>query len=337
MGSAISNILGAFSLGLLFQKEACIFFDRSSRIYTTLLLSLTIIIAVPVSLDISSKAAHKTIGVVLIAIFAIYYLSIAWLIWRGILSSPESDSDSESDSQSGSSSWDEEDASENVAARSSMPPESSTQNRNNTVTQIETQAFSCSDSTPLLQDAAATPHEPGSLHYHSHSVSPRHYLTRARFMAKHALLTLLNFTLLLLSAYVLTSTSSTIVLALGISDGLFGLVILSLATTLPEKFVAVVSARKSASGIVVANTVGSNIFLLSLGLGVWFLGSEDHAGAGRDTSGAVEVATLVLATGTLTGIVWMKRVGLWWARVLGAGMVGGYIAFIVLEFTSLRE
>jgi len=46
VGSSISNILGAFSLGLIFRKdESQIIFDRSSKIYTLLFLLLTIPIA----------------------------------------------------------------------------------------------------------------------------------------------------------------------------------------------------------------------------------------------------------------------------------------------------
>jgi Ca2+/Na+ antiporter len=54
----------------------------------------------------------------------------------------------------------------------------------------------------------------------------------------------------------------------GISDVLFGVIILAIATTLPEKFIAVVSGHRGHVGILVANTAGSNIFPLALCAGI---------------------------------------------------------------------
>jgi Ca2+/Na+ antiporter len=70
------------------------------------------------------------------------------------------------------------------------------------------------------------------------------------------------------SSYVLSYAASNLVDEFGISDVLFGIVILSIATTIPEKFVSVISGFRGQAGIIVANTVGSNIFLLSLCMGV---------------------------------------------------------------------
>ncbi|KAG0133808.1 hypothetical protein HOY82DRAFT_639650 [Tuber indicum] len=50
----------------------------------------------------------------------------------------------------------------------------------------------------------------------------------------------------------------------GISDVLFGIIILAIVTTLPEKFVTIMSSSRGYTGILVANTAGSNIFLLTL-------------------------------------------------------------------------
>ena len=100
VGSAISNVLGAFSLGLIFRKDKKpIVFDRSSRIYTLLLLLLTILIA-----GLSEFGHHdmwKIVGGIAIGLFAVYIASIAWSITKGLVAAPElSDSDSDNDSSS---------------------------------------------------------------------------------------------------------------------------------------------------------------------------------------------------------------------------------------------
>ena len=68
IGSVISNILAAFSLGLLFQRGH-VQFDRSSQIYVILLLVLTPPVIV---LGYFGKAG-VIFGSVLIAVFGLYF------------------------------------------------------------------------------------------------------------------------------------------------------------------------------------------------------------------------------------------------------------------------
>ncbi|KAI1419242.1 hypothetical protein F5Y12DRAFT_794408 [Xylaria sp. FL1777] len=70
------------------------------------------------------------------------------------------------------------------------------------------------------------------------------------------------------AGYVLSHAAINITNAIDISDVLFGIILLVVATTLPEKFVAVMSGHREHIGILVANMVGSNIFLLSLCMGI---------------------------------------------------------------------
>lgn len=86
---------------------------------------------------------------------------------------------------------------------------------------------------------------------------------------------LFGFLSLLTSAYVLTHAATTLVDQLGLSDEVFGLVVLSIATTLPEKLIASLSGVRGQTGIMVANTAGSNIFLLTLCLGIVWVSSSD--------------------------------------------------------------
>jgi hypothetical protein len=54
------------------------------------------------------------------------------------------------------------------------------------------------------------------------------------------------------------------------------LIILALATTLPEKFIVVLSSDRGHVGILVASTVRSNIFLLSLCMGIIIAPCQTH-------------------------------------------------------------
>ena len=73
---------------------------------------------------------------------------------------------------------------------------------------------------------------------------------------------------IVLSSYILSHAASNLGDEFDISDMLFGVAILFIVTTLPEKFVAAMSGFKDHTGIMVANTVRSNIFLLRLCIGI---------------------------------------------------------------------
>ena len=278
IGSAISNILGAFSLGLLFRsREVPIHFDRSSKIYSSLLLVITTLV-MPVT-RLSQGRASVAFGSSLIAIFSIYVLSIVWAISRGVVSAPEdsdSDSDSDNDSDAG-------------ADAERGPPQ-------------ETDA--------LLPKPAGRPQ---------------------RSLLYHVVQLIFGFLQICLAGYVLPPAAINISDALGVSDFLFGVVFLAIATTLPEKFIAMVSGYKGHVGILTANTAGSNIFLLTLCLGIVLVDTRTEPANGNVK--VSELAVLWLSTAVFGLTVWF---GGRFDRYLGLLMLLGYIAFIVLEFIVIR-
>ena len=305
----IANILGAFSLGLLFYaKDVEIKFDRSSRIYTVLLLCLTAV----ASIFAGTRRSWRAFGGILVASFVLYVASIAWAISRGQITAPElSDSDSDSNSATDTDSEIEDDRAQRTNGR---------------VAYIRTERSG--ENAPLLAQSHDT-FEAGSLSSRSQS---RRQRGRGHRLAYHICFLILGFLSISLSGYVLSHSSSTISDELGISDVLFGVIILSIATTLPEKFVAVFSGVRGQPGILVANTVGSNIFLLTLCLGIVFLVS-----GGEFDKGSVNVAELgvmVASTVALTAAVWA---GARWIRWIGGAMLAAYAAFLVLEFTVIRK
>ncbi len=68
IGSAISNILGAFSIGLLTHKQG-IDFDKSSKIYSVLLLLITTLVA-PLTY-FPKRNLWLAFGSILLALFVI--------------------------------------------------------------------------------------------------------------------------------------------------------------------------------------------------------------------------------------------------------------------------
>lgn len=292
VGSAISNILGAFSLGLLTQSTAdSIRFDRSSRIYSLLLLLLTTF-ATPVTY-FAQKRIWKPAGGTLIVSFAIYVASIVWAISQGKVTAPEA-----SDDESGSSDSESETADE---VRPLLGAENPASDSNEAV------------SPRQERPSAATPRRLHSLQY-------------------HIVYLIIGFLAISLAAYILSNAATNIIDQLGISDILFGVIFLAIATTLPEKFIAVFSGSRGHQGILVANTAGSNIFLLSLCLGIIMV--DTHGRLDADNVNVAELAVMWGSTVVFTATVWF---GGRWSKWIGTAMLAAYIAFLVLEFTVIRR
>ena len=304
IGSTISNILGAFSLGLLFHstKEAADF-DRSSKIYSLLFLLLSAFVTALILLG--TQSTWSIFGGTLLALFVIYVASVAWAISRGAITVPElSDSDSDDDSSSP----------EIASERGESSHAIDNGIRTHTSENVENPSLPLLTDSPLeeLSGSTRVPCRSHSLIYH------------IGFL-------LLGFLSICLSGYLLSHASTTISDEIGMSDMLFGVVILSIATTLPEKFIAVLSGSRGHTGILVANTVGSNIFLLALCMGIVWVATAGEFDAG--SVNAAEVGVLMGSALALTATVWF---GAKWIRWIGGSMLVAYVVFLVLEFTLIR-
>ncbi|KAK1482741.1 hypothetical protein CTAM01_13539 [Colletotrichum tamarilloi] len=302
VGSAISNILGAFSLGLIFRKQGvAVEFDRSARIYSLLLLGITTAV-IPITY-LPRTLLWRVTGIVLIVGFVVYLLSIGWAISRGTLVAPEgSDSDSSSDGDDTSSS--SSDSSISSRRNSRAPASQPVPETNDTDGERQ----------PLLRPSDR-------------------FLRRRRGLTYHIAYLFAGFLAICLSGYILSHAATNIADALGASEVLFGIVVLAIGTTLPEKFIAVLSGQRGHGGILVANTVGSNVFLLTLCLGIVMVGTEGALGSAGSVSDA-ELAVLWGSTALFTGSMWLNRTI---QRVVGGIMLIGYVGFIVAEFTVLRR
>jgi len=263
--------------------------------YATLLLAVTTLVA-PI-MHLPGLLVWRVCGAVLIAAFVVYLCSIGWAIRKGVLSAPESDSDDD-DSDSDSNSDDD-----NVVRR--LPPSSRAGVDHN------------GETDPLIS------REYG---HHSPAASQR------RSLGYHLLYLVFGFLAMLLAGYVLSRSAANIADALGTSEVLFGVVFLAIATTLPEKFVAVLSGHRGHLGILAANTAGSNIFLLTLCMGAVMLDTSGQFNGGNVA--VPELLVLWLSTLGFTLTMWIDgRFHRW----VGATMLLGYVVFMVVEFTIVRH
>lgn len=280
VGAAISNILGAFSLGLLcYERGQVVEFDRSSRIYSLMTFVLTTLV-IPI-IHFSTRITWLVCGPLLIATFGVYFLLIALAIGRGVLAAPE-DSDDDSDDDDGD------------GDRSSI-----------------------GSRTGLLADSSSANARQGRHHHR---------------LGYHGFYLSVGFLAICLAGYVLSQAAMNLIDQFGVSDVLFSIIILAIATTLPEKLIAVMSGYRGHPGILVANCAGSNIFLLTLCCGIIM---ADTKGALSGSNVAIsELAVLWASTAAFTATVWF---GGKMSRWIGGVMVAGYVAFIVLEFTVIHR
>jgi Ca2+/Na+ antiporter len=287
VGSCISNILGAFSLGLLFHPGRMTF-DRSARIYSALLFLVTTMFTI-VGL---TKSLGWAAGCIFIGAFAIYLASVAYAIYKGVLDRPE-DSESDDSDDSDDSGGDVSGDSYDTEAGHQHPP---------------------TDISPLLPNNTTGQRDTRQKHSLIH----------------HTAQLILGFVALSLSGYILSHSTASIADAVGVSDTVLGVTVLSFATTLPEKFVSGISGARGHGGIVIAGTVGSNIFLLTLCLGTTLV-----AGNLKDLEESVipfELLVTWVSSALLLPTVFFSA-----GRWVGGMFLVLYLAFTVLEFTIYRR
>ncbi|GAB5592696.1 hypothetical protein Unana1_07596 [Umbelopsis nana] len=279
IGSCVSNILGAFSLGIMFPQvlEA----DRSSKLYGGVLLIFAFLVAG----ILYGNALRKPAGAVLIALFAIYVGSIAYGIYHGVMSEPEG-SDSESDSDTDS--------------------ESENDKQSETADDIETE----------------------SKHTRMRRASGKLKLYRVKLKKSsvyHIIALIIGLGLMSVSGWLISGSASAFATYAGLSNTVTGLTIVSIATTLPEKFIAVFSGHRGHTGILVANTVGSNIFILTLVLGIAIVASEPEVDIKTryyDTS--IMLVSSVLLAGLLLSNLLKRWVGFLMFLI--------YLAYVISNF-----
>lgn len=131
--------------------------------------------------------------------------------------------------------------------------------------------------------------------------------------------------LLSLSGYLLSSTAASLATQAHLSNSTVGVTLLSIGTTLPEKLVAFKSGRKGERGVLIANTVGSNIFLQTLVLGViWLVKGHLSFGVTQKNGMWIDVLVIVASSVLLWGIVWFGLYKRW----IGWALFAAYLGYV---------
>lgn len=236
---------------------------------------------------------NRVSGGILIAIFVLYIASIGYAIYRGVsIPLEESDSDSDSEISDGEDHHHDHD-----------------------------HLATTSETSPLLNNS-----QPTVLSDESATQGTR----RDRSLAYHVFQLILGFASLSISGYILSHSASSIADSLNLSGTIVGITILSFATTLPEKLVAVLSGSHGHGGIMVASTAGSNIFLLTLCMGV-------IAVTGVPENRVDGFAIFELAVTWISSAFLFLIVMLGLGRLAGVVLIAAYVAFLALEFTVYRR
>ncbi len=111
---------------------------------------------------------------------------------------------------------------------------------------------------------------------------------------------------------------------IGLSEYAIGATIVAIGTTLPDKAISLIGGRRGQSGVVLANAIGSNIFVLTLVLGLAALFSGDGL-AIAPAIARVDLPLLVAAT--LLIALLCRRPAL--HRGTGFALLACYVAYIV--------
>lgn len=242
--------------------------------------------------------------------------SVAWAITQGTLTAPEDSDDSSDDDSS-----DDEDIQESTPL---LAERTGTESR-----RADGNRFTPNGAIPIANNGQSNQALPAENTAAQNASMPSRKTRRT--LRYHVTSLILGFLAICLAGYILAHAATTITDELGISDVLFGIVVLAIATTLPEKFIAVMSGRRGQDGILVANTAGSNIFLLTLCSGV--IMTTTSAGFERDNVGITELGVLWGSTLAFTGTIWLNGR---FSRWIGGGMLVAYVVFIVLEFALVH-
>lgn len=129
-----------------------------------------------------------------------------------------------------------------------------------------------------------------------------------------------------LASYLITTSLVILAEKLGLTETTAGLTILSFITTIPEKFLAVIAGKRARTGVVIAGAAGSNIFLLTLCLGVVFSSKEASDVVTRPKEIFVALGCSLVMTCLVLLLPGTSR----WAGLL---LLLAYGAFLVTELT----
>ncbi|KAI9050842.1 hypothetical protein LZ554_004961 [Drepanopeziza brunnea f. sp. 'monogermtubi'] len=311
VGCCVSNVMGVLALGMLFNNADPIRFDLGAKIYSGTLFAVSTIF----TLLAFTQQLDLTGGIFFIVGFAVYIFSICSAIYDGILD-PEL-----------------EDVEEEPAEDSRMESHTPTEHQQLHVA-IFPSVLQCHPNEASALLPASEDHFP--------PVAPAPPLEPAT-TSVHALLALVGLVALCIAAYVLAHAAGALAACFHISNTLIGVTLVAVSTTIPEKIVSIYSTWQRRTTIMTATTAGSNIFLLTLCVGIIFVTRQGGGDAGEggpkagnglqtDNLGAFEVWSVWGCSLILVLTTWFGA-----RRWLGALLFGLYVGFIGTEIAYFKR
>lgn len=115
----------------------------------------------------------------------------------------------------------------------------------------------------------------------------------------------------------------------GLSDYAIGATIVAIGTTLPDKAISFVGGRRGQGGIVTANATGSNIFVLTLVLGLAGLFSGGGLHVAHNVA-RIDTPLLIAATLLITALFFRASIH-WRAGMFLLTLYGAYIVYALVR------
>ncbi len=291
-------------------------FDRSSKVYAGALFLVTSVF----TLMAYTRSLDFTGGIFFLVAFGIYLFSMGSAVYEGFLTAPQEDEDEEDGGRGNFCEADVTEAPERVLGISIF---SST---------LQVPPF---ESSPLLSPnpQKSTSKRRSTLINDIRENASAQNITKYR-LSYHLLMFAVGLMALSLSGYVLSHSATTLAIDFHLNGSLVGMTILAFATTLPEKLHSTLEGVRGHSGMLVATAAGSNIFLLTLCLGILFISQgegDDSTDLGR------ELLDFEVWTGWACSLVLLLIVFIGGRRWMGPLLLGCYAAFIVSEFLVFRR
>ena len=145
-------------------------------------------------------------------------------------------------------------------------------------------------------------------------------------LAKASIMSALAILSLLAGAEMVVSGGKTLAMQAGISEGVVGLTIVAIGTSLPEIAAVIASQLKGRTDIALGNVLGSNIFNIGLILGLAGLIKPLPMGAGID---AISLLFLLAVTASLMMLIYAKMTI---QKRMAFVFVGFYFLFLNHQF-----
>ena len=141
--------------------------------------------------------------------------------------------------------------------------------------------------------------------------------------AVQALFLALGLGLISLGAWLVVEPAVYFAHALGIPETIIGLTIVAIGTTLPDKAISLIGGLKGQGGLVAANAVGSNLFLLTLVLGLSALAAPVVA----DRQTLLFDVPVLIGSALLLFLLFLRRQLHWRVGLLLLLLYAGYLTY----------